>query len=568
MLDDSSSIANNPNIRVHPYTKATFKDAAYSMNKMFDSDSSLPLRPLSYMSFAANFYFADEIISAFKLTNIALHLITGVLIYLLTCKLLALAELKISRTARHWLALITCFIWLTHPLFVSTVLYITQRMTILSALFSVMGAYAFIQYRSDFLHKNTTIWRGIMTVGTCAGCAFFSKENGILLIVYCLVIELVFFRFKFHSLTSLQTKLLYCAILLLPVAGLIVYLIYHYIYLLNITVVTRAFTVDERLMTEMRILWHYIGYLLMLDADGISFYHDNIRLSKNLFNPISTFISLTAWLSLLSLSIYCLFKDKARIVSFAILWYLSGHLLESTVLMLELAFEHRNYAPGISIILLAVTSLYYFFRLFIKESFRAILWLALLSLSAPLLTYPLVDAWKTHSSLTQESYRRAPDSPRVLFQLANISLKEQNLVSMHQYLDKAKSLEPYESAYYFFEIAQACATDQPPTESLLKETLVTLNEGVHTVFTFNQFNAIMTHCNTNTYDALLMSVYMSTAKSGYKRLAANALLMMARVSKRTGDDAAYRELLAEAQRTSSTYELRKEVAVAENASRE
>ena len=295
VLDDSSSIAANLDIRVNPYTKATFKDAAYSMNRILHSDSVIPKRALSYLSFALNFYFADDIISAFKLTNIFLHLLTGILVFLLARKILELSDLTLNKTCLDGLSLLTCFVWLTHPLYVSTVLYITQRMTILSAFFSFMGVLAFIQYRTDLLTKNTSVVRAIVTVGACTTCAYFSKETGALVPVYCLAIEVIYFRFKFPSITPRTTKILHGLCLLLPTFFILGYLGNSYLHQIVDPTVTRHFDVNERLMTEARVLWQYLSYLLLIDPQGISFYHDNIPISTSLLSPISTLTSLFAW---------------------------------------------------------------------------------------------------------------------------------------------------------------------------------------------------------------------------------------------------------------------------------
>jgi hypothetical protein len=60
---------------------------------------------------------------------------------------------------------------------------------------------------------------------------------------------------------------------------------------------------------------------------------------------------------LLILSI--LWRKRFPIVAFAVLWFLVGHSLESTVFPLEIIHEHRNYLPALGP-LLALTYLLLF----------------------------------------------------------------------------------------------------------------------------------------------------------------------------------------------------------------
>ena len=47
-------------------------------------------------------------------------------------------------------------------------------------------------------------------------------------------------------------------------------------------------------------------------------------------------------------------RKRNALVSLGLLWFLGGHLLESTVLSIELMFLHRNYLPSIGLLLMAV----------------------------------------------------------------------------------------------------------------------------------------------------------------------------------------------------------------------
>ena len=118
---------------------------------------------------------------------------------------------------------------------------------------------------------------------------------------------------------------------------------------------TRNFSITERLLTEGRVLWFYIGLMIFPRLGSFALHHDNIVLSTGLFYPWTTMpallglagMALLAWRTRL----------KAPLLSFGITWFLIGHGLESTMLSLELAHEHRNYLPSIGLVFVAAWAL-------------------------------------------------------------------------------------------------------------------------------------------------------------------------------------------------------------------
>src|SRR5690606_30100923 len=101
-------------------------------------------RSLSMATFLAN---AAISLDAFgmKLVNLGLHLTCGLLLFWLILLILETEQPR-SRTNRL-LALFVASAWLLHPLLSSTVLYVVQRMTQLSALFTLLALISYIAAR-------------------------------------------------------------------------------------------------------------------------------------------------------------------------------------------------------------------------------------------------------------------------------------------------------------------------------------------------------------------------------------------------------------------------------------
>ncbi|MBL4864954.1 MAG: hypothetical protein JKY67_01090 [Pseudomonadales bacterium] len=75
--------------------------------------------------------------------------------------------------------------------------------------------------------------------------------------------------------------------------------------------------------------------------------HDNIVVSRSLLRPFTTLISVAAWVGVVTTAIV---KRHYVMFGFAVFFFLAGHLLESTVIPLELYFEHRNYLASFGLI--------------------------------------------------------------------------------------------------------------------------------------------------------------------------------------------------------------------------
>ncbi len=137
LFDDDANIVHNDNIHIHKLTPASLKGAALSGH-------SGPLkRPVSMLSFALNYYFAGLDTFYFKLTNVVIHLLNGIGLFFLTRLILAAYRERHEPrlTDRHLLvlSLAVSAAWLLHPLNLTGVLYVVQRMTSLSALFVIWG---------------------------------------------------------------------------------------------------------------------------------------------------------------------------------------------------------------------------------------------------------------------------------------------------------------------------------------------------------------------------------------------------------------------------------------------
>ena len=311
-------------------------------------DGSGPLgRPVSMASFVAEKLYLNHGTPGTKLINIALHLFTGALVVCLFSLLLSYQKIP----AHRWFSLLGAAAWLLSPLYVSTVLYMVQRMTILATLFMVASLICYVLWRNALVLKKFS-WHYLVACAVLFLLALFSKENAAILLPIIVLMEVFWFRgcdregLKHAGLHLVSISLLVLGVIsafvLLACAGEWIQAGYA----------ARDFSLGERLLTQSRVLWHYVGQVYVPETFRMGLFHDDVVVSRTLLEPFSTLISVVSW-SFVGLGVLALcFARVAWTVVFATLWFLVGHSVESTALALELYFEHRNYFPGIGLILL------------------------------------------------------------------------------------------------------------------------------------------------------------------------------------------------------------------------
>lgn len=329
------------------------------------------LRPVSMLSFALNFYFADGFHpGAFKAVNIAIHLAVGIGLYLLVSFILAsLSEARrdaVPPPHYAWLPLAVTLGWLVHPLAITNVLYVVQRMNSLATLFTVSGLICYVHGRRQLNVRQTPrpwLWivGGILGFGLLATL---SKENGVLLPLYALVIETTIFRFRTSGVRTRHWIVsLFVVVVALPAVLGALLLMVHPEWVTD-RYQLRNFTLDQRLLTESRVLWLYIKWILYPRNAELGLFHDDVPISTDLWTPATTGMAIAGLGGLVWLAYWS--RRRAPLVTFGILWFMAGHVLESTIVALELVFEHRNYMPMMGL-LVAI-----FDRLLLIQPARAI----------------------------------------------------------------------------------------------------------------------------------------------------------------------------------------------------
>jgi len=146
-------------------------------------------RPLSYLTFALQAASWPDNPSAFKSLNLSLHIFNSFLVYLV-CICVFTCRGEVGHESRIKSSIIA-MLWLTIPIHTSTVFYVVQRMTILSASFTLIGILAYLHSYEMCRQRREYRSLVLLLLGTALGYfgGILSKETGILLGVFILSIH-------------------------------------------------------------------------------------------------------------------------------------------------------------------------------------------------------------------------------------------------------------------------------------------------------------------------------------------------------------------------------------------
>lgn len=406
-------------------------------------------RPLALLSFLvdARDWPADP--APFLRTNVLLHLINGALLFAL---LRSLGRRLGTPAARNdAVALLASGMWLLHPLFVSTTLYIVQREAMLPTTMVLLGLLAYAHGRNCF---DQSPGRGIawMTGGIVGGTvlAVLCKGNGVLLPLLAWVLEATVLAggpiATDHRLARIKAVLL-----VVPSLCLMLY-VAHFLTWWNAPLGTRPWTVGERVLTEPRVLFDYLKLLVVPRSVSTGLYNDAYAVSTGLLRPPVTLLAVLGLIALFASGL--LTRRRWPLYSAGVLFFLAGHLLESSTIPIELYFEHRNYLPAM---LLAWPLADALCTWKVARPLRVAAAMALLLLLAAT-TYQRSVLWGHPERLANLWVRQNPDSSRAQASAAIAELQAGRADHALARLEPLWRQRPYDLQIAFNVVDAACAT--------------------------------------------------------------------------------------------------------------
>lgn len=316
---------------------------------MVSSNASVTGRPVAMATFVADAWVHGFDPRVARAVNVSIHIVIGVLIFFaLRLWFATWRDGGRLNTSIAWMAALVAVVWLVHPFNLTSVAYLIQRMNSLSALLTILGVLIYSHERLRQQSHSGRWGRTGVGLAACLVLATLSKENGALLPVYLLIVEMFVFRWRTAFRRDLQVlRAGFVLVLALPAAVLVGSLVAHWAGLFELPI-----GLDPgRILTQSRALVWYLQMILVPDLSQLSLFHDGFATSRDLVTPASTLLALIFWLGVVSVA--WTVRHQLPWFAFGLAWFLGGHLMESTVLPLEPVYEHRNYLPSLGILVLA-----------------------------------------------------------------------------------------------------------------------------------------------------------------------------------------------------------------------
>lgn len=155
--------------------------------------------PLTWLSWALDHAIWGLDPFGFHLTNVLLHGVNAVLVFLLAERVLGLAP-KLDPRSRRWSAVFAALLFAVHPLRVESVAWITERRDVLSCAFLLGAVLAYLRYAEADVRSRTSVDRcaapyiSFVLALVLYVLSLLSKAWGITLPVVLLVIDLLVLR--------------------------------------------------------------------------------------------------------------------------------------------------------------------------------------------------------------------------------------------------------------------------------------------------------------------------------------------------------------------------------------
>ena len=400
IFDDRPNILLNGAVHVTKLDVESLLQAAYSFQPGGGS------RALAMLSFAMDHWRGGLDPRVFKSTNLLIHALTVVALAQFLRSLLSMAAWSVKRTCCA--ALSIALIWAVHPLQVSSVLYVVQRMQTLVTLFVVLALIFYLKARQAQIEGGRSRRHWLLVV-FCWSLAFASKEDALLLPAYALALELTVLDFR--AARPELVRVLRRTYLYLALTGATLFLLAVMLHYWNGEAYSgRDFSSYERLLTQSRVLVTYLTQVVAPLPSNLPFYYDNLVPSRGIVQPLTTLPALILIAAVLALA--WRWRQRRPVFSCGVFLFFSGHFITSNVVGLELAFEHRNHFPLIGAILaLSDLSVLAFEHLRMSRSFVAAT-LAVALIGAGGLTTVRADTWGEPLRFARASVARSPDSVR------------------------------------------------------------------------------------------------------------------------------------------------------------
>lgn len=512
---------------------------------VIDGISSTLGRPLALATFALQHASWPSNPGDFIQVNILLHLLNGTLLFW--------CLLRLGRLAPHWmsppLAAVVSALWLLAPLHAGTVLYVVQRMAVLAGTCMLAGLVLYLAGRQVLLRGETRRGYALISSGVFVGTVIgvLAKENATLFPLMLTVCEATLLRAVPRPVAWGRWALAFIAF---PTAVVAAYLVAKWPDWVFISA-NQGHTPWQRLMSEGPVLFMYLKKLFLPSLYNVRLLYDDLPIARSILSSPAVAAAAVAWLAIAAAGL--LLRQRAPLLAFGILWFLACHLLESTILPLELAFDHRNYLAAIGPLVALAGYVAALFRLPQAARMRvlvagiAVLYVAFFAVA----TWHSANLWGRPLQMWFFWAQEQPHSKRAQHDLADAYLRSGRPDEAARVYAEAWAQWPNDPAFAVGQFELGCYAPELPMPDAARFHASLANFDGSALTTLSRLHRLielveMGRCETHSPESLQVITAPLFEIPAFSRQRHNVLLLLSRLARLQGDPPRAIELLEEA----------------------
>jgi tetratricopeptide (TPR) repeat protein len=405
---------------------------------------SFASRPLLQATLALNFHFGELQTWGYHAVNISLHLLNGVLLYMLI--LMTGRHLDYSEKDIRPVALCSALLFIAHPVQTEAVTYIVSRSVLFATTFYLLGIILFLKAVTS--EKRRGLFIACLLLVSLMGMG--SRENFSTFPVMLLIYDL-FFISRFRLRDAVKNYKAYLPVLLS--LGYFVHLVLNNTYDRSVAHPAMNIPHLDYVLTQFKVHWTYLRLFLFPVGQNLDY---DYPISKTLFE-LPTLLSFVGYIGLWAGGIFL--ARRRPYMAFSILWFLVALLPISfgvtflkDLKLNDVIFEHRLYLPGVGFMIAAGIFMFAVIRA-IRERWDIMgrmlvpaLLVVIVALAGA--AYSRNAVWKSDVSLWKDALKKSPGKARPHSNLGIAYKVEGNIEMAIKYNEIAIKIDPtYANAY-------------------------------------------------------------------------------------------------------------------------
>ncbi|MBI5249900.1 MAG: tetratricopeptide repeat protein [Desulfomonile tiedjei] len=332
---------------------------AFASGELTKVISLFPQRPLAMTSFYLNYLISGLTPSHFRMVNALLMAGTALMVVLI---ILILQGITYGSDPgiipeRRLIALFLGLFFLVHPIQTFLVLYIWQRMALLSAFFYCAAFLAYLVTRSGRFEPK---WAGYLTCSVMFLLGIASKENAVTFPATIILAEIAFFKVNWKTVLKRAALLAAAMVLLVAIfsflerphgeitrdPGVLATIRQYYF--------EGAQTPAQVLISQCQMIFRYLGLILLPLPSTVQFISPQIMHTSLLESP-GAIAGLIGAAAFTGLGLYLL--RRRPLAGFGIMFFLINLLPEAVLVPQYLFIVYRAMLPMIGILFAAADGL-------------------------------------------------------------------------------------------------------------------------------------------------------------------------------------------------------------------